>query len=208
LAWFKDKEGQNTVRIWWWQSRGFFIMNKRRRLEQLAIASLTEEAHPDVELLAAYALGMLTGTEQLGVAAHVRTCPICTYDLELCRPPEARPRPLIARLTPLVPADGRRSGANQAYVRQYVAADIVIDLTIPPPEGDYWIITGQITQAGMGLAQRTMTLRAGQRRYQHMSDTNGFFVFTDVPSGRYTISATDGQIQVQIRDIVLSLDMT
>jgi hypothetical protein len=184
------------------------IMNKRHRIEQLAIASLTEEACPDVELLAAYALGMLTATEQLRVAAHVRTCPICAYDVSLYRPTELRPQVLVARPTPFALADGRRSGVNQAYVRQYVAADIVIDLTIPPPQGDYWTITGQITQAGVGLAERTITLRAGKRRDQQVSDANGFFAFADVPTGRYTISATDGQIQVQIRNLVLSFEHT
>jgi hypothetical protein len=183
-------------------------MNKRHKLEQLAIASFAEEVHPDPELLAAYALGMLTGNEQLKVAAHVRTCQICTYDLAVCRPPEARPRLLIADLTPLALTDGRRSGAHQAYVRQYVAADIVIDLTIPPPEGDYWAITGQITQAGTGLVERTIILRASRRRYQQISDANGFFSFVGVPAGQYTISVTDGKIQVQIRDLVLSLDIT
>src|SRR5690349_12069520 len=117
-------------------------MDQRRRLEQLAAASLSEEACPDAEQLAAYALGLLAGIEQLQVAAHVRDCPICLHDLVLCRPPETRRRPLLASLMPLPLAQGRR-GAGPENIRRYMAADLIVDVTIAPPDGDYWRVTGQ-----------------------------------------------------------------
>jgi hypothetical protein len=179
-------------------------MNDQRRLEQLALASLTEEECPDADQLAAYILGDLAGTEQLIVAAHVRECPLCQHDIVVCRPPEPRPRTMLARLLPQALADGRRSSAYRANVRQFVAADLVVELTIAPPIGDDWRITGQIVRAGVGLAERVVTLRSGRRRYQQTSDPQGFFTFEGLPAGRYTLTVTDGQIQMQIRALTLS----
>jgi hypothetical protein len=181
-------------------------METQRRLEQLAIASLTDEDCPDADLLASYILDTLVGTEQLTVAAHVRNCPMCSRDVALCRTPEPRPRALVARLLPLALAPGRRGAADRANVRQYVAADVVVELTIAPPTGDYWRVTGQVLRAGVGLNERVVTMRTGRRRYQQISDTEGFFTFEDLPSGRYTLIVDDGQIRVQIRSLVLRLD--
>lgn len=181
-------------------------MNDRRRLEQLAIASLTEEECPDVERLAAYALGVLTGSEQLIVAAHVRGCPICTHDVAVCRPPEPRRRFSIAQLVPLALVEGRRSGADQAAVRRYEAANLVVELTVAPPDGDYWRITGQVLKAGAGLGECSVTLRGPRRRYQQTSDRYGFFTFESLPAGRYTLTVASAAVQVQIRDLVLRMD--
>jgi hypothetical protein len=181
-------------------------MDKQRRLEQLALASLTEEDCPDSDRLAAYILGALVGTEQLVVAAHVRDCPLCQYDIALCRPPEPRQRPLIARLMPLALVEGRRSAAYRTNVRRYIATDVVVELTIAPPVGDYWRITGQIMRANAGLAECEIMMRAGRRRYQQTSDTLGFFTFEALPAGRYTLSVAYGPVLVQIRNLVLSSD--
>src|SRR5262249_48332013 len=149
---------------------------------------------------------LLTGTDQLVVAAHVRDCPLCKHDVEVCRPPEPRPRSVIARFIPPALASGLRSAESQTNVRQYMAADLVIELTVAPPMGDYWRITGQILRAGAGLAERTITLRAGRRHYQRISDPQGFFTFAEVPAGRYTLSVVEGSVQVQIRDLALGPD--
>src|SRR4051794_37044659 len=101
-------------------------MIDRRRLEQLAAISLNEADCPDADLLAASALGMLTGNEQLRVAAHVRQCPLCQADIAACRPPPPRPSVFVARMRPWLPAEGRRSAAYRENRRQYVAADIMI----------------------------------------------------------------------------------
>jgi hypothetical protein len=181
-------------------------MDEQRRLEQLAFASLTEAECPDTDQLAAYMLGNLTGTEQLIIAAHIRECPLCQHDVAICRPPEPRPHRFIARLVPLSLLDGRRSTLYQANIRHYVAADLHVELTIAPPAGDLWRITGQILRSDEGLPDRTVIARAGRRRYMQMSDAQGFFTFDALPAGRYTLSVADGQIQVQIRDLVLQLD--
>jgi hypothetical protein len=180
--------------------------NEQRRLEQLALSSLTEADCPDADQLAAYILGTLTGTAQLRVAAHVRSCPLCQDDIAACRPPAPRPRLVLAHLLPLSLADGRRSAPLYQHVRRYVAADLTVELTIPPPVGDYWRITGQVMRAEQGLAGRPVTLQASRRRYQQTSDAQGFFTFERVPTGRYTLSVTDELIQVQLRALVLSLD--
>src|SRR5439155_634247 len=73
-------------------------MDVQRRLEQLALSSLTETECPDADRLAAYILGTLTETDQLIVAAHARTCPLCQHD--------------IAAGRPLHPFGGRRAGAG------------------------------------------------------------------------------------------------
>jgi hypothetical protein len=181
-------------------------MDEQRRLEQLAFASLTEAECPDADQLAAYIVGSLSGTEQLIVAAHVRDCPLCQHDIALCRPPEPRPRSFIARLMPLSMAEGRRGATTRTNMRQYVAADLVVELTIAPPDGDFWRITGQVLRSSAGLAAASVTARAGRRRYKETSDAQGFFTFDALPAGRYTLSVTDGQVQIQIRDLVLNLD--
>jgi len=182
------------------------MMDEQRRLEQLALASLNEAECPDADQLAAYIVGSLSGTEQLVVAAHVRDCPLCRHDIALCRPPEARPRSFIARLVPLSLAEGRRSATAVSNIRRYIAADLIVELTVAPPDGDFWRITGQVLRSGAGLAPCVVTARAGRRRYMQTSDMEGFFPFDALPAGRYTLSVTDGQVQIQIRKLVLSLD--
>ena len=181
-------------------------MNERRRLETLAISSLNAADCPDAELLAASMLGILTGNEQLRVAAHVRQCPLCQADMAACRPPPPRPSTFVARLRPLLLAEGRRSAAYRENRRQYVAADVVVELTIAPPIGEHWRVTGQILREGAGLPARTVTARSGRRRYVQTSDDQGFFTFDALPSGRYTLSVVDGHIQVQIRALELGID--
>jgi hypothetical protein len=178
-------------------------MDRERRLQQLSIANLTEEKCPSIEHLAAYTLGMLTGNEQLLIAAHVRSCPICTHEVEICRPPQPRQQPFIARLMPFTLADGHRRSTDSSSVRQYVAADIVIELTISPPKGDYWNITGQVFRDNVKFPQAAITLRAGRRRYEQTSDDQGFFTFEMLPAGKYTLLVTHDQVQVQIRNLIL-----
>jgi hypothetical protein len=85
-----------------------------------------------------------------------------------------------------------------------VAADLVVELTIAPPIGDTWRITGQLLRAGSGLGGRVVTMRTRRQSYQQTSDAQGFFTFEALPAGRYTLSVADGQVQVQVRDLVLS----
>ena len=180
--------------------------HERRRLEQLAFASLTEADCPDADRLAAYILGALTGNDQLVVAAHVRDCPLCRHDIAICRPPDPRPRSVIAQFSPFALADGRRGAVPEANVRRYVAADLTVELTIAPPIGENWRITGQIMRSAMPVAQHLVTLRARRRRFEQTSDDQGFFTFESVPAGHYTLTLTEGPVQVQIRSIALSLD--
>lgn len=176
------------------------------KLEQLATASLTEAFCPPSEKVAAYALGLLTGNDQLVVAAHLRTCPLCAADIAAARPPEPRPRTFVARLAPPRLTEVRRSSSGASTVQQFVTADTTIDLTIAPPSGDVWRMTGQVTREGNGLAERSVTIRSGRLRYQQVSDAQGFFAFHGLPAGRYTLSVLDGRTKIQIRDIVLSHD--
>src|SRR5688572_15680855 len=76
-------------------------------IEHLAAATLSEHRCPMPEQLAAYTLNMLGGTEHLIVAAHVRICPLCKYDIEaahIAEMDEATPSPrwrfAFARLVP------------------------------------------------------------------------------------------------------------
>lgn len=181
-------------------------IDKQRQLERIAFASLTEADCPEADQLAAYILGTLTGTEQLIVAAHVRECPLCRHDIATCRPPESRPRSVIAQFMPFALADGRRGAAQHANVRRYVAADLTVELTIAPPIGESWRITGQIMRAAIPVAQQLVRLRARRRRFEQTSDDHGFFTFESLPAGQYTLTLADGSVQVQIRSIVLSVD--
>lgn len=181
-------------------------MNQQRQLERLAIASLTEDDCPSPDQLAAYMLGTLASSEQLTVAAHIRGCPLCSRDLEICQPPKPRPQITIARLLPFALPEGRRSSSHQPYVRQYIAADVIVELTIAPPDGDVWRITGQVMRTGVGLANRIVSMRSGRRRYQQASDADGFFTFVDLPTGRYTLTVIDDLLQIQIRALVLGVD--
>lgn len=180
-------------------------MQARPYLERLAIASLDEAGCPSSEQLAAYSLGMLVGNEELSVAAHVRTCPLCTADVAALQPPQRRAR-LIAQLLPPIALVGRRSGSTDNRVRHYLAADLTIELTIAPPHGDTWRITGQLLRGGTGVVGQTVTIRSGRRQYQRQSDGDGFFTFDALSSGQYTLAVRDTTSTVQIRDIVLQPD--
>jgi len=104
---------------------------------------------------------------------------------------------------PFALADQRRSSSDSSSVRQNVAADIVIELTISPPKGDYWNITGQVFRDNTKLSQTPITLRAGRRRYDQTSDEQGFFTFEMLPAGKYTLLVTHNHVQVQIRNLIL-----
>jgi hypothetical protein len=184
-------------------------MDLQSRLEQLALSSLTDDGCPAPDQLAAYILGTLTGNEQLVVAAHVRDCPLCQQDVADCRPPQPRPRLLIARLLPLSLSEGRRSAVRPANVRRYVGADLAVDLTITPTEGDYWRISGQATRNGIGVAEcRVIVRKASGRHLEQQTDHLGFFTFEALRAGRYTLTVVDGDVQIQIRGLSLDSEDT
>ena len=179
-------------------------MDEQHRQAHLANRSLSEAECPDPDLLAAYILGGLSGTAQLSVAAHVRRCPLCQHDAAVCAPPAPRPRLVLGRLLPPPLLEGRRSLATSSQVRQYIAADLAVDLTIAPPAGERWRVTGQVTRGGVGQPDLSVRLRAGRRSYAQVSDADGFFTFQAVPPGRYTLSVTNDQVQIQIRKLDLT----
>ncbi len=181
-------------------------MDTRSLLERLSLMSLTDEACPSPDQLAAYLLGTLDGAEQLSVAAHVRTCPMCQEDVSRARPPEPRPHRVLARLLPSFASGVRGSGAT-AFVRQYQAADLIVEVTFGPPQGDYWRLTGQVLRNDEGVPDLPVLLRAGRRRpFQTLSDSEGFFTFEDLPAGNYTLSITCEHTLIQVHGLVLSHD--
>jgi|GEM_PF-3079944 len=181
-------------------------MDVYRQLEHLALASLTADACPPAEVLAEYILMTLTGTAQLQVAAHVRGCPLCQEEIEFCRPPAPPHRTLIARLVPLVVA-GLRSAPSSHTIRQYRAADLTVEITIVPTQGERWRVTGQILRNTNGVAGQEVVLRSARRRtYREESDDQGFFTFEDINNGHYTLSVKDSATVVQIRGIDLTRD--
>lgn len=181
-------------------------MDTRSMLERLSLASLTDEACPTPEQLAAFILKSLDSAAFLTVAAHVRTCPLCQEDVQLVRPPEPNPRRIIARLLPSFTI-GVRGNQTASLVRKYQAANLVVELTFAPPHGDHWRLTGQVLRSNRGVGNIPVVLRAGRRRpHQVVSDSDGFFTFEDLPSGTYTLSVDDGDAVVQIRGLRMSHD--
>jgi hypothetical protein len=178
-------------------------MDDMQRVARLALASLLEEDCPDPDVLADYMMGSLGSTEQLRVAAHVRDCLLCEWDIAVSQPPEPRPRTVLARLLPFTIAEGRRASASRATIRRYLAADLLVVVTIAAPDGDVYRLTGQISRGNNGLPGWAVTMRAGRHRYQQISDDLGFFTFLELPAGRYTLTLTHGAAQVQIRRLTL-----
>jgi hypothetical protein len=192
-------------------------MTKRSRLEQLARASNRAVEHPDTDTLAAYVLDMLSGNEQLSVAAHVRTCPTCRRHIALITPPtptartaqigEPFPLPIIASLLPALSGMSAQRSAHPAAsdddVRKYVAANLQVELTISPREGDHWALTGQVLREGTSLGITPVTLRLGRKRWQAVTDVDGFFDFTELAGGVYTLTVNDAQVELTIRELQL-----
>jgi hypothetical protein len=193
-------------------------MNTNESFERLVIAGLAGDGCPTSDQLAGYTLGLLTGNEQLAVAAHVRSCPLCQTLVEISRPPEPERQSepggqllkgfqtLVAQLITPLPALNRRSDANREHIRQYMVADIAIELLIPPPHGESWSITGQVLQGGVGLALCDVRLQVGRRKFTQTSDADGFFAFADLSSGQYQLSVTHAQVRVEINDLTLYED--
>jgi hypothetical protein len=181
------------------------------RIERLAIASLTDEACPPAEDLAAFMLGDLGGVDQLRVAAHVRSCPLCQQLADLCAPPsppEPALRRLIAGLAAPALATGLRGDGGGAQVRRYMAADISVELTIPPPDGEAWEVVGQVLCGGLGLPFCPVQIQTGRRRpLTRSSDADGFFGFSGLPAGTYRLTITYGQVRVEVESLGLSHDV-
>lgn len=181
-------------------------MDEQHRLEQLAAASLTPDDCPPREQLALYMLRLLTGNDELRLAAHVRSCPICQHDIALAQPPSTpQPHPLervIAQLTPFRLAEGRR-GEERGEYRRYEAQEIQIDLSISAREGDYRRISGKILRASTWLAGCAVVLRSTNHRYRRTSNEVGFFSFDSVPLGHYTLTITADHLQVRIPDTLI-----
>lgn len=187
-------------------------MNTNESFERSVIASLAGDGCPTSDQLADYTLGILTGNEQLAVAAHVRSCPVCQTLVEVCRPPEPKRQlrrklqTLVAQFVSRAPILNHRSETGREHIRQYVVADITIELLIPPPQGEFWSITGQILQGGVGLAMCTIRLRVGRRTLTQTSDAEGFFAFAGLVAGRYQLSVMHEQLRVEINDLTLYED--
>lgn len=187
-------------------------MKAKKSLEHWVASSMAGDDCPTSDQLADYALGLLDGNEQLTVSAHVRSCPVCQMLIKVCRPPEPqrrlpeRIRTLVAQLAAPAAALHRRGDASSEQVRQYLVADIAIELLIPPPAGESWSITGQVLQNGVGLVACEVHLRLGRRNLARTSDASGYFAFTGLSSGRYKLAVIYGQIRVEINDLTLYED--
>jgi hypothetical protein len=205
-------------------------MDQDTQIEQLLFNIFAYQPCPDGEKLAAYTMEMLTGMEMLLVRAHVRLCPFCAEDIELLssgvsEEEEFGPRELVRRLKTAVarfvpstpkelwstqhrgsPEDDttRERESQQLPSRQYQVADVTIDITIVPLAGKSWRITGDVTRPGEPLSERRVVVHASGKRSKS-TDTNayGSFAFDKLPAGHYTLSVTDGNVQIQIRNILL-----
>jgi hypothetical protein len=181
-------------------------MDKRKRLEWLATVSMTDEDCPSVEQLADYALGLLSGMEQLQVRAHVQRCPVCAEDVMAARPPVLKRREQVA-IGPLpIPLLERRSSGTDSTVRQYLAADLEVNLTIGRLEGETRRLSGQVLRDHSPLPDATVTLRVGRRQLKRLSNEAGFFSFEGVPRGQHNLSITDGQVALTINELLVTTD--
>lgn len=182
-------------------------MNERSRIQQLARASLTDEDCPSPHDLALYVMGDLTGTHQLRVAAHVRLCPLCMELIALTESDDRKKPPMLARLVPVMLATKLRSDPGRIHLRQFVAADVVIELRVTPPTAGRWAINGQVLRQGEGLPACTVRIHTPRRRARIQStDPNGFFSFSSLPEGTYRVTVSHAQVQVEIRDLDLRED--
>lgn len=181
-------------------------MSARQRLIWLATISFAAIPCPSADQLAAFALGRLIGEEQLRVAAHVRQCPVCAADVAAARPPESKPRPLVAQLLPIQPLLGRRSQGEQAGIRQYRAAHLSVELMIGPLVGEFRRLSGQVLRDGQGVSGAQISLRAKRRRRSRQTNEFGFFSFEGVKPGTHKMLVSDGQITLAINDLVVSED--
>lgn len=182
-------------------------MTERRRLEQAVRRSLTAEACPPSEQLADYILGSLERNDQLRVAAHVRTCPLCAELIAIATPEVRKERPLLARLLPVALQGGLRSDVSRGDLRQYVAADVVIELRVGPTVAGRWTITGQVLRQGEGLPACQVLLQPARRRGRsEVTDVDGFFSFGNLSDGMYRVTVSHANVQVAINDLDLRGD--
>lgn len=181
-------------------------MNSRKQLERLILEGMTEADCPEPDQLSAYISGTLSSQEQLLVAAHVRSCPLCEADLLLARPPVPRRPVLIARLLPMS-LQGVRTSSGLLPVRHYRAANLAIEIAIIPTPDARWRISGQLVRAAEGVPATEVVLRRSGRITQRQpSNQQGFFTFETLAEGRYTLTVVDDETVVQIRGIHLVAD--
>jgi hypothetical protein len=139
------------------------------RVRLAALEAGPERAQcPSVETVTAYALGELSGNEQLIAAAHIRGCAACTEDVAVAREALALPadeapesslraalRRVTAALAPPPALAGARAvrGADEGdTLRTYEAAGVEVTLRSAPHD----------TERGHFLVFGTVKMAAGQ----------------------------------------------
>jgi hypothetical protein len=178
-------------------------MKPRQHLELLARASLAEHICPEPDVLAAYMLRVLSGNDELRVAAHVRSCPLCSDELEAARPPAARPPTVLARPVPVF-VPGLR-GSSVPAIRRYTAPSLglTVEIALTQSSTGTWRLSGQLAHDTAGVADRAIVLRSRRRTYHATSEQHGFFTFDDLPAGRYTLTIAANRAAVQVRGLLL-----
>lgn len=170
---------------------------------------------PDSQDLVDVVAGQATDQQKLIVAAYVRNSVRGRNEMQMLEEAlSAGQEPLPAKLfqlpqfvaVPLQALSGLRSAAAEERQQAFMVAELhaQVTLRIAPPIDMRWHLEGYITQEYLPTPKVRVTLaQDGAAGLEVESDLNGFFSFSNLDEGSYTMQAHVEQGVIIIQEINL-----
>lgn len=178
------------------------------RFEEFLQAPVVTLDCPPAEELAAFILGLIKGNEQLHITAHVRHCPCCQLAISFATPQESKAshESWSQKLKRLVayPLPATQFGLRGVeHDLHYQAEHVHFVLTQTPHTHEGWQLAGRVLFDSTGQSDWTVIAMTPGRRLRAITDNDGFFVFEQMPAGRYLLSLAGDGMRIHIRDFTL-----
>lgn len=195
-------------------------VQRLRETSQALVTLMYRADCPAPEILAQYHMDLLSSSEQLEVAAHVRRCRHCAHELEEFAAEEARGDGLtrmalsvlqgvVQTIEATMVPRGRQCPAGVRGVEDGPSAfhfssdevDVVIGLQPPVPGAGTRTLLGAVVQAKAVSGGRAWLFRTGEEPVASPVDRLGTFTFEALPSGTYDLALEVGRKALLMRDV-------
>ena len=188
-----------------------------QRTSKLLFETLYRVRCPAPEVLGQYHLDLLSPDERLTVAAHVRTCPHCTQELELLSQPEdaliRHVMNIFKNVTQVVDAMlvaplSTQPTTVRGYTQQHLAfrgadVDVLIGFAPTTPNRCVGTLTGTILQMERISDKQVWLFPPNQSPQATDIDTLGIFTFENITPGEYVLALNIGDQALLLREVTI-----